>query len=268
MRYIISTSGRESSIKRYQKLLKEVLKLDISYIPFESTKGGPIEPQEFIGKIKSLGAIGGAISKDIKNKIIPYLDEIDEFAKQVQSVNTVIKNKDKLIGYNTDAYGFELAIKNGIKKSGLEVKNAVVYGYGGVFNVAYHVLNSLGIEVSVTGRRQGAVDKINKKFNLKPYDCNPKDLFVNATPISDKPLEEAEGFLDAIKGSKIVFDHQMPGKYVEEYCRNHNILHIPGTEMYYPQMYKQWALFLKGNINEKDLPELIAKAERLAKLDK
>ena len=202
--------------------------------------------------------MGGAISKDIKGKIIPFLDELDELARRVQSVNTVIRQGEKLIGYNTDAHGFEQAIREGI--AGKPIKTALVYGYGGVFNVVYHVLKSLGLKVYVTGRRPEAVQQINEQYGLAPHQGEPKDLFINASPVTDQPLENAPGFLDAVAGSRLVFDHEMPGAFLQEYCQQHGIQHIPGTAMYYPQMYKQWALFLEGVVSEEELPELIKKA--------
>ena len=211
--------------------------------------------------IRGLGAIGGAISKDIKYTIIPYLDELDPLAKHVQSVNTVIRRGEKLIGYNTDALGFESAIKKGIKTSNISIKTAVIYGYGGVFNVAYHVLTSMGIKVFVAGRNPAEVDKKNKKHNLSPYTGIVADLFVNATPVSDYPLKQAHGFLKALEGCKTVFDHQMPGAYLRKYCEERHVHYIPGTAMYYPQMYKQWAIFLKDHVNYDELPELISLAE-------
>ena len=260
-RYIISTSGRISSAKRYQKLLREVLKLNIAYLPVSHyAKDGKIKPEDFANLIRGLGAIGGAISKDIKHTIIPYLDELNPMAKQVQSVNTVIREGEKLIGYNTDVFGFESAIKKGIKTSNIPIKTAVIYGYGGVFNVAYHVLTSLGIKVFVTGRNQEEVDKRNKEFNLNQFNF-AADLFVNATPASDFPLKQAQGFLKALYGCKLVFDHQMPGTYLKKYCEEAHIFYIPGTEMYYPQMYKQWAIFLKEYVKYDDLPKLISMAE-------
>lgn len=261
-RYIISTSGRASSLKRYQKLLQEILKLNIAYIPISSyANNGRIKPEDFANVIRGLGAIGGAISKDIKEKILPYLDELDPLAKQVQSVNTVLREGEKLIGYNTDAFGFESAIKMGGEKAGIPIKTAVIYGYGGVFNVAYHILISMGIEVYVTGRNPQEVNKKIKEYKLSPLLDNPIDLFVNATPASDYPLNQAHGFLKALHGSKIVFDHQMPGTYLKKYCEEKSIYYIPGTAMYYPQMYKQWAIFLRGHVNFDELHELILMAE-------
>jgi shikimate dehydrogenase len=261
-KYILSTSGRASSIERYQRLLGEIVQLDIVYLPISpyANENG-IKAENFVQAIRGLGAIGGAISKDIKVKVIPYLNKLDHSAHKVGSVNTVIREKDVLIGYNTDTYGFEQAIREGIAQSQVQVKTALIYGYGGVFNVAYHVLTSLGIEVSVTGRRTEEIAKKNQEYGLTPFDGSPKDLFVNAAPVTDHPLTEAVGFVEALRGSKLVFDHHMPGSYLAAYCKENGIAYIPGTAMYYPQMYKQWALFLREYVAPDALPKLISQAE-------
>lgn len=258
-RYIISTSGRPSSIRRYERLLQDILGLNVAYLPISpKDQESKIQPEDFVHAISGLGAIGGAISKDIKGKVIEHLHELDELATRVQSVNTVIRKGDQLMGYNTDAHGFEVAIKEGI--AGTDVKTALVYGYGGVFNVVYHVLKSLGIQVFVCGRREEAVAEVNEIYGLTPHDGSPKDLFINASPVTDSPLSEAPGFLAAVQGSKVAFDHEMPGQFLADFCQAEGIKHIPGTAMYYPQMYRQWALFLEGLVEEKEIPELIRKA--------
>lgn len=257
--YIISTSGRPSSIRRYERLLQEILDLNIAYIPISAKDNETkIQPDDFVHAISGLGAIGGAISKDIKGKVIAHLDELDELAQRVQSVNTVIRKGDQLKGFNTDAYGFEMAIKAGIE--GLNIKTALVYGYGGVFNVVYHVLKGLGLKVYVTGRRAEAVAEVNEQYGLAPHDGSPKQLFINASPVTDKPLEDAPGFIEAVEGAEVVFDHEMPGQYLMNYCEENGIKHIPGTAMYYPQMYRQWGLFLQGLVKEGEIPELIRQA--------
>ena len=262
-KFIISTSGRINSMKRYQRLLQKILNLDITYLPISAyADDGLIKPQDFANVIKGLGAIGGAISKDIKAKIVPYLDQLDPLAQKVQSVNTVINRDGKLFGYNTDAYGFREAIMTGIEKHNLTVETALVYGYGGVFNVVYHVLEGLGISVFVTGRNQAQVERVNQTYGLESHDGKAKDLFINATPVTDDPLDQAPGFPSALAGSKLAFDHHMPGAEMVAYCHENNIAFIPGTDMYYPQMHSQWALFLEELVDKKDLPELIQKASQ------
>jgi len=102
---------------------------------------------------------------------MPFLDEIDPIAKTVQSVKTVFRKGDKLVGYNTDAIGFRQAISKGIARSGIEVQTAVVYGCGGVSSVVFCVLKELGFEVYVIGRRPNQVSSRAYQFGL---DCQLK----------------------------------------------------------------------------------------------
>ena len=112
--YIISTSGRPSSMRRYRCLLRSVLKLDVAYIPI--TAGGEkINAADFCNAIRGLNAIGGAISKDIKGTVLDELDEVDDIAREIGAVNTVVREKNSLVGYNTDAEGFQVAIQQGIR---------------------------------------------------------------------------------------------------------------------------------------------------------
>ena len=202
--------------------------------------------------------------------VIPFLDEVDELAEQVQSVNTVIRLPgNKLKGYNTDALGFRHAITTGIARAQVTVKTAVIYGYGGVSSVVFSVLKELGIEVHVTGRNLKRAAARAKEFNISFCDPTlpskrPFGLFINATPVTDQPLDRAGNFLQAIEGCKVVFDHEMPGHFLANYCKEQGIVHIPGTEMYYPQMQLQWQLFLDGIVPKEAIERLLIDANRVS----
>ena len=190
---------------------------------------------------------------------------MDDLAKEINSVNTIIRRGNHLKGYNTDALGFRAAIDNGIKASGIEVKRAVVYGYGGVTNCVVSVLKSLGIEVFLTGRRPDAVKAKAVQLCVQPWTNDLKgeiDLFVNASPVTHHSLSDAINFLDAIEGCRIAFDHEMPGLYLEKHCHEQKIFLIKGTDMYLPQMLAQWELFLDGYMDDvTDLREIFQRIE-------
>ena len=61
------------------------------------------------GAIRGVRALGNlrGFSVTIPHKIavMPYLDEIEATARHIGSVNTIVKDQDKLTGYNTDASG-------------------------------------------------------------------------------------------------------------------------------------------------------------------
>jgi len=285
-KYIISTSGRIASCERYKKLIS-LLKLNIVYIPTHAMNPNKplIDPSEYCSALRELPCLGGAISKDIKQSIVPHLDYIDPTARQYIAINTVIRyqpgetiintsnigrrdskikdinednnvnninikifndtEQDILVGYNTDVLGFEYAISNCLRRNTLSLSSAVVYGYGGVTNVVVGVLKRMGLKVYITGRNPISITKKAKDLDIAIY--TPQvfcDLFVNATPVTDKPLNLAENFVETLVSSqcKVIFDHELHGVYLARYCREHFLTHISGMDMYEPQMVFQWTL--------------------------
>ncbi len=247
-RFILSTSGSHSSMKQHNAALQKI-GLDLVYF----TVNREISPETYAGLLKSPIVRGGAVTgQGLKSEIIPYLDSIDKLAKEMGSVNTVVNVEGLLYGYNSDAFGFEKAMRDGLKKSKLSIKSAIIYGNGGVSGTAYTILSSMNIPVTMTGRNTERVSNKRKELGITHFE-GPYDLIVNATPISYNPIEDAVGLTDLLNGSKIVFDHNMPEKFdkknlLHEYCIHKDIFFIPGKEMYIPQMIKQWGLFFDGLI--------------------
>ena len=66
---------------------------------------------ETINDIKKGEIDGVNVTVPFKKSIIPFLDELTPLAKEAQSVNTIYKDNNKVIGHNTDIEGFELALK-------------------------------------------------------------------------------------------------------------------------------------------------------------
>ena len=55
--------------------------------------------------------LGGSVTAPYKNTIMKYLDYIDADAKRIGSINTIKKNGNKIIGFNTDYHGAFLTLK-------------------------------------------------------------------------------------------------------------------------------------------------------------
>ena len=86
-------------------------------------------------KKKDFNAINVTIP--YKETVIPYLDEIDEAAKKIGAVNTVVNKNGKLYGYNTDFFGLcELISKSGAQIAG---KKVLILGTGGTSQTAQAV---------------------------------------------------------------------------------------------------------------------------------
>lgn len=80
--------------------------------------------------LRALGNFRGA-SVTIPHKVsaMPFLDEVDPTARHIGAINTIVADKGKLMGYNTDATGALRALR----ESGVELKGqrVVMIGSGG-----------------------------------------------------------------------------------------------------------------------------------------
>jgi len=76
--------------------------------------------------------LGGGAGVGFKEKIIPYLDEIRP--KDLASVNIVVKENGKLIGYNTDSKGLYMSLEDALLKENKKINNGkfLIFGAGGV----------------------------------------------------------------------------------------------------------------------------------------
>jgi len=145
--------------------------------------------EEFNEKIKELPIKGLNVTIPYKETIIPYLDEIDEVAKEIGAVNTIVFKDGKLKGYNTDAFGFKQSIKPFFKP---QHERALILGTGGASKAVEFVLKQYGVEVYFASRNKsnGNVlnwNEINQnviKHHLMIVNCTPLGMFPN---IDSKP---------------------------------------------------------------------------------
>ncbi|BBM87800.1 shikimate dehydrogenase family protein [Candidatus Uabimicrobium amorphum] len=95
--------------------------------------------------------VGGGMGSGFKDKVAPFLDDLDESAKAIGSVNVVAKRDGKLIGYNTDGIGFV----NGLLAEYpdcISGKKVVILGAGGTaLPIAYELSQHSSTEIVDTG---------------------------------------------------------------------------------------------------------------------
>ena len=113
---------------------------------------------EFLSSQKDLAGLNVTIP--YKEKIIPYLDELDETAKAVGAVNTIfiLPGFDKSVasalpdktgrkiflkGFNTDVYGFHQSLKPFLTSAH---ERALILGTGGASKAVEYVLKQIGVE--------------------------------------------------------------------------------------------------------------------------
>ena len=118
-----------------------------------------------------------------KQMVIPYLDFVDETAKKIGAVNTIVNRDGKLCGYNTDFSGMRaLILKNGIE---FKNKKVLVLGSGGTSKTAFAVAESLGAKevyrVSRSGR-DGCITYTDAEIAHKDAE-----IIINTTPAGMYP---------------------------------------------------------------------------------
>lgn len=125
-----------------------MLNLDCVYIAMRVRK------DELEGSIRSLrsGNVSGFnVTIPHKVTIIEYIDELDDTSKKVNAVNTVLVKDDKMIGYNTDLYGFIKPIKD--RSITLKDKDILLFGAGGASRAVIVSLSDEGIGNLVLANR-------------------------------------------------------------------------------------------------------------------
>ena len=165
--------------------------------------------EAMIGEVKN-GKINGInVTVPYKKSVIPFLDELTLAAKESQSVNTIFKKDNRVIGDNTDIGGFEY----GLKHINYDIKNKKVFilGAGGVVPSIILVLKKLGVsKISLSNRtKEKAKDlkKIYKDLEIINWgQCTDFDMIINATSLGLKKNDKIELDFSKFKSDKLFYD--------------------------------------------------------------
>jgi shikimate dehydrogenase len=131
--------------------------------------------------------LGLNVTIPYKEQVIPFLDELNESAKEIGAVNTVkiVRNGAfiQLKGFNTDTYGFETSLTPLLKP---HHKKALILGTGGASKALKYVLKKLGIEFISASIEELKENEIRyEEIDGKMLD--ERLLIINATPLGTYP---------------------------------------------------------------------------------
>lgn len=135
--------------------------------------------EEFI-KSKPKHLQGFNVTIPYKQGVIEFLDEISDEAKAIGAVNCVNIRGGKMVGYNTDYYGFRESLERFL--DGTVVDKAIVFGNGGASKAIQYALSVIGIDFIVVSRH-GEVDYDNLSDEL----LRRSNLLVNTTSLGMSP---------------------------------------------------------------------------------
>lgn len=160
---------------------------------------------------------GFNVTVPYKQAIMSYLDEIDDKARLYGSVNTVKNVNGRLIGYNTDGYGFVKAFERlGIPVAG---KNVLMLGAGGGARSVLYELMERCCHVTIINRSTANAEKLKREFSGQLPGIvevgnwsklkNSYQFLINTTPVGMHPENEkspVEAEMFARHKCKVVYD--------------------------------------------------------------
>jgi len=145
-------------------------------------------PDEFPALLESYPDLTGLnVTIPFKEKIIPYLDDLDETARQIGAVNTIRIQREKgnirTTGFNTDAAGFLRTLDQ------VPAWNALILGTGGASKAVAYALKSKNIQFSFVSRKSNGPGIISyDKLTIEVMHYNK--LIINTTPVGMYPNQD------------------------------------------------------------------------------
>jgi shikimate dehydrogenase len=204
-----------------------------------------------------------------KEKIITFLNEVDEVAMEIGAVNTVERKKNgKLKGYNTDWIGAQRALE---EAGPLEGKRVLVLGAGGAAAAIVYACRSAGAAVTVLNRTEDKAKLLADKFHcgygvLSEIMNHAADVVVHTTSVGMTPhtgvsLVPPEYFKRGMVVMDIVYN-PLETKLVRD-ARAAGCRIVPGHKMLLYQAEKQFDIWFR-----KKPPELKMEKALLEELNR
>jgi shikimate dehydrogenase len=178
-----------------------------------------------------------------KESILPYLDELSREATQIGAVNVIKFEDDRIIGHNSDAFGFHQSIKPFL----LNVhERAILLGTGGASKAVKYVLQEIGLDViqisrNPVGERQFGYEEVNEHM-LRAcklvVQCTPVGMYpdvTNSIPFPFEFLSAQHLVVDLIYNPEITVFLQN--------AQQHGATILNGSSMLKEQALRAWELW-------------------------
>jgi shikimate dehydrogenase len=157
--------------------------IDAHYTAFELQ-----EISDFPELIKDPIFGGLNVTIPYKTAIIPFLDELDPLASEIQAVNVIAFENGKTKGYNTDVYGFQQSIKPFLT---FHHERALIFGTGGASKAVAYVFKSLGIDVIFVSQTESNESNHFTYADVNEYMIAACKVIINCTPLGMSPNVDA-----------------------------------------------------------------------------
>lgn len=171
-----------------------------------------VSKEELKRAVKTLRApevAGANITIPHKQAVMQYLDRVDDTAKAIGAVNTIVNTNGKLSGSNTDWLGAVRALE---EKLSLEGKRVLVAGAGGGARAVIHGLLQRGARVTILARDTEKAKALAEESGcahdaLSNLGKTRADILINTTPAGMHPDEgRSIAAPEQLKSFQVVFD--------------------------------------------------------------
>ncbi|MDH7602826.1 MAG: shikimate dehydrogenase [Armatimonadota bacterium] len=194
----------------------EALHIDYIYVPFHVLPEGL---GDAVQGIRALQIVGVNVTIPHKERVIEYLDEVDETARTIGSVNTVVNIKGRLKGFSTDGHGFLRSVEAEWGK--IDGCRALILGAGGSAKAVAFALAGVGCEIVIANRTYSRaqelaelLESMGSKVGAIPLErealagaVSSADLLVNTTSVGMHPDTDAVPIpADLIRPGLLVYD--------------------------------------------------------------
>lgn len=259
--------------------------LDCCAIParYRAYNVHPEDVAAFVAELRLPDILGINVTVPHKEAVIPFLDNLDDWAAEAGAVNTIVHRRGRLTGYNTDGYGFLRALREG---AGFDPagRRALILGAGGaargvVLALARERVGLLTI-ANRTARRAEILARLARSRGVDaaalplPATANPDpalaaaarqaDLIVNCTTIGMAHSPQADGVplpWQLLAPGALVYDlvYNPPQTRLLGEAAQAGIATLGGIEMLVYQGAAAFELWLE---RPAPVPEMLAAATR------
>jgi len=179
-RLCISLAARPSNIgTRFHNYLYDLLGLDFIYKAFTTT-----DIVAAIGGVRALGIRGCSVSMPFKQDVIPLVDRVEDSARAINAVNTIVNDDGHLTASNTDY----IAVQRLIDEHGLDGSQSVlIHGSGGMASAVGAAFRDSGFHNGIVVARNaetGAALAKQLGYEYAPeVGSHTAGVIVNVTPV-------------------------------------------------------------------------------------
>lgn len=195
--------------------------LDLLGIPatYERWHTSAAEVPQRVESLRAADVLGANVTVPHKLAVMGLVDEVSHTAQRAGAVNTIVNRNGRLVGDNTDVYGFRTALQGAMQ--GQTVTTAVILGAGGAARAAVLALEEMGSQrIIVVNRNRERAERLLKDLEIPQAELAAleSDLFhqnfpladavINATSLGWKPEDSplAATLLDLLPVQAVVFD--------------------------------------------------------------